>query len=371
MRLILTLVAVSAAAVPTASAAQTVFRATPALTATQVYDSNVFYTPAADEADLITRITPALRTELASPRWTLDARYALDAERFAVRDQLSSPIARQQGLAAFDFRPSGRFRLTAGAEISGTKTPTELNATSGLSTVRAPAMRVAGRSAVRRDFSAISSGTLSYAFTDDRIDGGVGVRTHEAATRLDRRLTPRSAIGAGYRFQRFDFDGLRQMSHAVNVGWTHALARRTTLSIAGGPSLTAGSTGFDVAVAVRDRLDATERSVAYVRSQTTAVGLPGVIRTQSVTASLGWGVGRKLTLQLVPAVYRSEHDTLAADVIRLAMHATRSLTDALALEVGVGASLQRGDLYPGRQDQTIARQEVTVRLIAGAPTRSR
>src|SRR4051812_17528771 len=95
----------------------------PSLTVTQTYDSNLFSTPSAREADAISRLTPGLEAERRSPRSTILTRHSLDVERFADHAELNSMNARQHSFAGWDFRPVSRLSFTAAAEFSRTQSP--------------------------------------------------------------------------------------------------------------------------------------------------------------------------------------------------------------------------------------------------------
>ena len=88
--------------------AQGGLHATPSVSISQQYDSNVFSTPIAPQGDFITRAAMGLGLERESVLWTASVRYAQDMERFTEHRDLSSVAARQRGTLALRYRRSPR-----------------------------------------------------------------------------------------------------------------------------------------------------------------------------------------------------------------------------------------------------------------------
>lgn len=367
----LALTAASGVMAPDSSGAQAVFSISPSVVTTQVYDSNLFSSSTARETDLITRVTPRVLTTYRSPIWQLRAMYSFDVERFASHDHLSSGDARRHAATEFEYRPSGTVAISGGADLVTTKTPGELNAGTGLSLTRASASRISGYAGLKRRSSPLNVVTTEYRFSEDRITGANRVRHHTGTAGVERQTSQRDTVRASYRLQHYSFGITSTTSHALNLGWTRGFTPRTAVSIQGGPNFSTGSPTLDFAVTFRDLGSHTERSVTYARGQTTVIGLPGLVQTQSLTASVPWGSQRSVTLTLLPAVYRNEHLRLRADVFRLSLSAVHSVTRSLALEALITASVQHGNLYSALAPQAIPRHEALVRLVAALPAPAR
>lgn len=351
--------------------AQGVFQLRPSISTSQVHDSNLFFSASAPRADFITRVTPSVDSEYRSPHWTFTGRYTLDAEQFVEHPELSSARARQHGVAGFEYRPTARMVLAAGAELSHTRRPGEIIPEVGLTFARGGAQRFATRSSMTRRLSAASTGSIDYTFSEDRLAGGIAVRSHTGTATTEQRLSLRHTVSAGYRFGQFIFGRTATSSHAINVGWTYALTPRASISIEGGPNVTETSPGLDMTVELRNRFRAGEASISYARAQITAFGVAEILHTQSISATAAWSLRRWLQVRMSPAFYQTERGTLRADVARLQGGAICSIGRSLSLEAMFDGSRQTGVLYYGLGGEMIPRHEVVVRLVAAPGTHSR
>lgn len=355
---------------PDAANAQGVFRAASSLSMTQQYDSNVFSTAANPESDFVTRVSPGLESEYRSPLWTMSGRYLLDIERFADHAELNSTDARQHGTVAVAYRPTPRVAWAADAELWKTRTPGELNEATGLTFTRASARRRSAHALVTRHLDPVTSGTIGYTLTQDRLAGDAGATTHDAAVGVERRRSSRERVTVGYRFREFVFVPVaaaasRATSHGITIGWTRAMTPRVRLSVDGGPRVTHGSAAAELSASVSYQRQPSDLSLTYARTQATVIGLAGVADTQSLGATAGWAV-RSSRIRLGPSVFRSALAGARADAYVLTVDLTRPIARALMVDVAFDASLQRGSLYARMANATIARRGLLIRLVAGS-----
>ena len=355
--------------VPPAARAQGIFQMKPLLTTTQLYDSNLFFTRTDRQADFITRVSPGVLSGFWSPLLTVRGRYSLDVERFADHPELSGMDARQQAVLDFAYRADAPTALSGGAEYSSTHTPSELNAETGLIPSRARADRMGAHSQIVRHLDPATAGTIDYQFTQDRIEGGIAVLTHAATIGANRRLSSRSTVSADYRLHQYYFGMSSPTSHELRVGWTRELTERSTFAIDGGPRVTDGSVAPELSASILYQFGPGALSVAYARTQTTALGLAGIAETQRVSATATWSPQRSLRMQISPAFYRSAQPGLQADVYHLAVDVARQIAPGLSLAAVVNTYLQRGRFSASLANETIPHQEVMIRLVV-EPARS-
>src|SRR5947208_13459094 len=88
--------------VPQTPTVQTPFRVTPSVASSQEYDSNLFATFVAPQADFMTRVSPGIEAEYRSTPLTFLGKYTLDVERFERHPQLTTADGGQH--ASIDFR---------------------------------------------------------------------------------------------------------------------------------------------------------------------------------------------------------------------------------------------------------------------------
>ena len=152
------------------------------------------------------------------------------------------------------------------------------------------------------------------------------------------------------------------------LGWTHTLGRDVSLSIDGGPRVTNGSLAPELGAAIQMRRVDRHASLAYARTQTPVLGLPGVAAAHSFAAAAGWRLGRSIEAAVSPSFVRSTLGMWRADSSRLAIDINRRLADGVSIGFAGAAGVQRGNLQTDGRG-TIRRNEIMIRVIAGRPQR--
>lgn len=366
------LVFVAALTTVSVARAQGVLRTSPSFSLTQQYDSNVFSTPTDPESDFVTRVSPGVESEYRTPLWTATGRYLLDVERFADHADLNSMDARQRAAVALDYRPTPRVAWAAGAEFWKTRTPGELNETSGLTFTRAAAQRLSAHSSVSRHLTPLTSGKIDYSVTQDRLAGRAAASTHDAAAGVERHRSLRETVSLDYHFREYAFvpggaaPASRAISHAVTLGWTRAVTSRMRVSLAAGPRVTNTSAAPELSASIQYQHAVRDLSLTYARTQVTVIGLAGVADTESLSARAAWGMWSSMRMRLTPTVFRSVLEGSRADAYVVTADLTRPIARGLALDVAVDAGVQRGSLYGRLANTTIARRGVLIRLVAGS-----
>ena len=359
---------------PAPVAAQGTFHVRPAVVATQVHESNLFSTSFSRQEDFITRFTPEIESEYRSPRWTFTGRYLLDLERFANHPELSSADSRQHGTVLAGYRPTARVTIAGGAEYLTTRTPAELNIATGLSFTRARAERVAAHSSIVRQLSAVAAGTIEYAFTSDRLGGGYESDTHSAVAALSRRVSARTMVSGRYRGQAFAFatggvSGPAVISHALGFGVTQSLTPHVSLTIDAGPRVTADVVRPELSATIGWDRDPYILSLAYARTQGTAIGFAEPVDIESLHASAARTFWRSLAVRIATGVFRTGIDERRAEVYVLAAGVSQRVTNAFAVELAFDGAVQEGSLLSALPDQRIPRHTIQMRLIAGGVRR--
>jgi len=345
--------------------------ATPSVSTAEVYDTNVFATSTAPQADFVTRASVGLNVGYTSPRLTTSAVYLQDAERFADRPRLSSIDARQRATVAFGYQATPRTRWIADGGFWKTRTPGELNQSTGLTFSRASARRLSAHTALDHHLDQLTSATADYTVTQDHVAGRTAATTHDALLGVERRRSSRTTVRVDYRFRQFMFTSpgrevFATTSQALTLGWMRTLAPRWRLDVDGGPRVTNGSLLPEMSTSIHYQSTAGDVSLTYARTQTTAIGFANVVETQSVAAAMTTRLWSSLRLHLAPSLFRTDLGDAHADAWLISLDVTRPVGHGVALDFAVDASTQRGGLNPSLSNAIIARRVVLVRVIAGS-----
>jgi hypothetical protein len=330
---------------PASAPAQGRFGVTPSLAVSQVYDSNLFSRPSAQERDLVSRFTPGIEARYRFRPAALRMSYAFDGEVYPQHHQLDSARARQDAAVALEHARVMSLGVAASASYSTTQRPGELNLTTGLDSGRRAARRFVAGPSLSRRLGRRATGELEYTFTSDAISGGAEIRTQAARLGVERRMSPRSVGRLSLSLRRFSFsDGGRTTARILSLGWDRQLGRRLSLELDLGPRASEGRIGPEASVSLHHRSHHGELSLAYAQTETTAVGEAGAVTAENVTASFGRELFRPLRVSVGPSVWRSRRGGLEVMVYRAVVDATYRLARRVSLVGSYQYSLQRGSL---------------------------
>lgn len=367
-----TLFLVMALAAPAAASAQEETYTRMSVSASQIYDGNLFATPASrgPQSDLISRFGPALEAGYVSLPLELVARYEVRAERYLDHPDLNANVAHQDAAIALRYLPVQRLELSVDASYVWTQTPGEFNLESQLVLGRAPAERLAMGSAASYDWSNVTKVTWDYTFEKDTMVGGVASATHHSRVGVAQRRGLRNTYRVDYQFRHIDFgDGAPVTSYVVTGGWVFGITPRTGFEIAVGPRLTEGTIRPEVSAVLRRQLRRGDLSLGYSRTELTAFGEPGTIDVHRVAASGAFRPARYLTVTGTPAFSRSARDDSHVPVYTLDVEAVIEATRRLSLVASGRIGRQEGTLAGPRE--TIPYRSLALKLTIALPSSPR
>src|SRR5436309_3256220 len=333
----------------TAAPAQTCYYLTPSLSVAEVYDDNVFYTTSPRTHDFLTRISPGLKAAYQSAPLTVEGSYTFDSEIYSRRTELTTPQMRQRGLIELKATPIQVLTLSVSGAYYQTRTPQELNLTTGLAATRVRAERYTTNPGFTYRFDPLTTAKGDYTFSKDLLAGGITIDSHIENLALDHRLSPRDTVGPGYVGRQFQFAGFPALtSHAFTLGWSHELTPLTTFTLRGGPRLTEGTVDRlpEASASISHKLKSGELSLSYASTSTTVIGQPTAVRAQSITGTAATELLPKLKFSAGPAVYWISSDAFKATVYSALLEASYQLTKTLALQASYQFSFQRGSFNP-------------------------
>lgn len=330
---------------PTVASAQVGYYVTPSFSASEVYDDNLFFTPSARKQDYISRFTPGVEAGYRSVPLTLLGHYSFDAERYARNPDLNKNFARQDASLEFRYLPEQRLTLGLNGSFVKTRTPQELNVTTGLAASRVRAQSISVNPSVAYRFGALTTGRGDYSFVRDEISGGTPTDTHTVNLGLDRRLSRRDTGSLGYSFSRYVFGGQSTVdSQAFTLGWSRDLTPLTRFTLRAGPRVTRGKVRAEVSASVRHTLSRGEVSFSYARSQATVLGVSEPVKTDSFTAAGTYQLLRLLTVSAAPSYIRTSLGGAVAKVYELNFGAIYRFTEWLSLNGSYRFDFQQGSI---------------------------
>src|SRR5438309_1066986 len=372
----LRVVFVAGVLIPSAAPAQTGYYLTPSLSIAEVYDDNLFYTQSPRTHDLFTRISPGLKAGYESAPLTVEGSYAFDSEVYSQHSELTTPLVRQRGLIELKATPAQVLTLTLPVASFQSRTPTELNLTSGLAVGRVRAERYTTNPGFTYRFDPLTTAKGEYTYSKDLLaagftPGGISIDSHIVNLALDSRLGPRDTVGPGYLGRRYEFSGFPALtSHAFTLGWSHELTPLTTFLLRGGPRLTEGTVDRlpEASASVRHKLKSGELSLAYASILTTVFGLANSVKSQGITATATTELLSTLRLSVAPAFYKISSEAFKATVYVMNLEASHQLTKTLALGAAYQFSLQQGS-PSGQREVEILHNVFLIRLTLTYPAR--
>src|SRR3989454_12698806 len=263
------------------------FYVTPSLSIGEIYDDNLFFSSTQREKDFFTRVSPVLQAGYQSTPLTLLGGYTFDSEFYSKHSELTTAQVRQRGVIELKAMPDQVLTLSVSGAYYQTRTPQELNLTTGLATSRVRSERYTTNPAFTYRYDPLTTAKGDYTFTKDLFARGITVDSHILNLALDRRLSQRDTAAPGEGRRHFEFAGSPALtSHAFTVGWSHELTPLTTFTLRGGPRLTEGTVDRlpEASASIRHKLKSGQLSLSYASILTTVFGLAIPLTAQGITA---------------------------------------------------------------------------------------
>ena len=319
---------------------------TPSVSLAGIYDSNPFLSGTPHrEGDFIVRLSPGVEAGHRSERVAFQGSYVQDAEAYARNPELDSSRARQHAAAGVRYEATRQSTMAANATYTETLRPGELSPQTGLEFGRKRAELVTVTPSLNHRFDPVAAGAAAYAYTRDKVDGGLSTDTHTVTLGYDRKLAQRDKATFGYVFQRFVFGDVQVTdAHVVTAGGTHDFTPRTSATLSAGPRFSEGTTRAEVSALLRYRLQKGDVSLSYLRTQVTAIGVAGPVNVESIGAAAVHSPVESLEIRAGASMATSTRGGFEATAYRMNLEARRRLTPDVSLVGSYEYNLQRGTL---------------------------
>jgi opacity protein-like surface antigen len=343
------------------------------------FDDNVFSrSKTAATADSILRVTPGVIAVRTRPTLTLSASYMLDAERYQDHPNLTTPQARQTGSLTMTLRPDARTAVVLRSGYFRTLDASELNQTSGLTTIRARAQRWQVGAGLRRTLTPRVTMEMGYDFSHDAIVLRDATQTHMVDGRFTRLFSQHAAVYGRVTVRRFDFGSAAAMSTLFTAAGWSLTTNVLHVSVEAGPQQLSGAgasttIGPAVEASIGRQVDVADITLSYGRGQTTALGLSNAIRSDHLQVATVWrrrgplpgpGQGPQAAqLTLRGGFYRNQLGATSTRTYQFSAEFLKGLTSRMAILLGYDTSAQNGQLGAGgTAPGGIRRNQITVSL---------
>jgi hypothetical protein len=328
---------------PGAAWAQAGWYITPALSASEEFDDNVFSQTSQRESDFISRLSPSFKAGYQSKPLTLLISGGIDVEYFAEHPDLSGVANRKRAGLEMQYAPELATTIGLAAAYAETETPAELQPQTGIELGRRTTRLWSLSPSLSHRFNTRTSGEASYAYHEITSPGFTSV-AQQAQLGISSLLSRLDTGRLRYTLGIIDAGPTSTTSHALTVGWVSKLSHDTVLSIDAGPRLSDGALQPEVSGTLSHRFKSGQVSLTYQRTETVVIGQAGTAETNSVLAALGLSLTRRLQMNL-GAGFSDTTANLGADV--LVYRASASLSYRLTKWLGISANYRFT-----RQEQT-------------------
>lgn len=325
-----------------AAMAQERFQLATSLSAAEVYDDNLFFSPDAPQSDNIWRLSPRVGFSRRGPRLTLQAAYGLDAESYRRHRSLDTPLAAQQASLEVRWTLSPRLAAATTAAYVESQSPGMLNTLVGLEVGRHRGRSLSARQSFTLRLGDRTQAILEPSVASEAVAGFPRTDTQAAALRVERRLGGLDRGRVTYSARRFAFDGRTIMAQIVTLGWSHEVTPRAHFEIEAGPRLTGRMVGAEVTASLRHHFARGEAVLSYMHTQTTVLGASGPVMTKGVSAEFSQRLSRSLTFGAGPTFARVEGQGAEFEVYRLNTDLTWRLTSRISLSASHQFNFQSG-----------------------------
>ncbi len=335
----------------------------PSFATSVVFDDNLYHRPVA-EGDLSVRFSPHIDVVRQSEKLQVTSRFGLDADRFTQHPELTTAAAREEASTSVRYTASRRLSVSTAASFTETETPADLNEITALTPGHTRARRVTVSPSAAYSLGARDDAKVGYTVTSESLRGGVDGTTQTATASVERHLSIRSTLAVEYLEQHFLFGGSdASASRALTTEWTRELSRGTTLTLRAGPRVTRGVFAPELAVTARRLQRTGNLSLSYQQTQTTLIGLDGIVSVKGVTATAQRELSPRFKVSTSSGVLQTRQPAGASLTYRVSGACTWLVSHGLAVEAGYDADRQRGNLYTAQPAQTINSNRATVTFV--------
>ncbi|HKT31126.1 MAG TPA: hypothetical protein VJS89_01380 [Gammaproteobacteria bacterium] len=356
--------------IPMAAAAQSAWYWAPSFAFGRVYDDNVFGSALQPQSDYLWRFSPALQAGYRSPALSFDGYYTFDMERYSAHPQLDSNQARKNAAVDLKYHASPRLDLTMDGVYAKTNTSNQLSEAAGLQLGRATAAVYSLQPAVSYRFTPLTTGTASYSFTRETLEGGIDSDTRSASLTLTHALDERNSASLNLQGSDYQFSqGGATSTRALTAGWVHEFSPNTSLSLQAGPRVTEGTHSTDIFASLSQTEKYGKWSLAYSRVLGTIIGIPGTVDIRIASANVVYWPNESWQFQLLPTFISDRSVGPPIKVYELQLRVGYRLSQALSLVGWYQADVQHGALNAS-PDERITRHVVFIGLVVAFGTAS-
>lgn len=327
--------------VPTSARSETNWSLTPAVTLSERSDDNLFSRPEAPQRDWITGLQPGLIVSGQSLRWSVEARYSQEAERYVDHAPLDTLRARQEASLRFESRASRTLDTSFTASYLQTATAGELYQANGLDFGRLPARRLQLTPALTEQLSGTTTLLADLTATRDEIEGASTLDSAIAGIRVDHRLSPRLRLSVRGQARWYEPGvGAGFTSQLLALGYRQEIGRGLELSFEAGPSLSRGSVSAEWLGSLHSRRRRAEWAIEWAQAEAPVIGATTAVLTRRLGASVS--ASARALRGRVAFDYVQNRGGVEAQALQASAEANLRLAPPLAVALATAWSRQRG-----------------------------
>lgn len=342
----------------------------PGITLGEFFDDNLFMVPGATpEADLVSRVSPALEVGYRAQRGHLIGNYNFDAEIYPNHRDLNTPFVRQNAGLDLQYQFSPKVSFTTLGSYDRTHTPVELNligvdgVSTGLAIGRFEADQIMINPGATAQITGRTKAVLDYRWSRSSLLDTFSSWISDADARIEHQATGTTMVGVGYGLRQFGFvnaSGLRTQRFLLGIG--HSFSPLTTLEVWAGPRISPGEVRPELTATLTHRLQRGKLTMHYGQQQGTTLGTVVPLEVQNADLQLTLQTSRRVSIALTPGLFRTtDHATLDLLVYAIGGSATVHLTPQLALMTSYRFSRQVGTFADF--DRTIRHQIALISFV--------
>jgi len=332
------------ALVPASARSETIWGVAPSVILSERHDDNLFSRSEAPERDFITALQPGLLLSGSTARWSLEARYSQEAERYADHPQLDTPRARQEASLRWESAATRTLDATLTASYLQTTTATQLYQSSGLDFGRLPARRLQLTPALTQGLSGTTTLLADLTATRDEIIGAATLDSAVAGIRLDHRVSHHTRLSVRGQARWYEpSEGADFTSQLLALGYRREIGRSLELSLDAGPSVSRGNVAAEWLGSLHSRGRRGEWAIEWAQGETPVIGAVTQVVTRRLGASVS-GSARALRGRLALDLLRNRGG-VEAETVQASAEATLRLAERLAVALATAWSRQRGGSF--------------------------
>lgn len=320
----------------------------PSLFVREEYMDNIFSTYRRPQSDFVTRATPALTAQYASPSVVLGGRYSITGAHYVRHSGLDSAAVAQTAAGHIAYAPSARWILGLRGAHATTHRPNSFVPETGLQLGRYKASINYVLPSVSYVIDPLTTGTVSGQYQTYKLEGRGEIVQRRGTLNVVRDITRRDSVGVNYYYGWYRFSNRTHLvMQSLSVGWARDITQNLTVSLRAGPRLTASTWSPQYYASLHYGVEHGGLSLSWLKTKTVVLGETGAVDLQRATISGRYAFTKDFGVRIAPTYVVDKFPSGTLHIYQMNALLAYRLSDNVSVVAAYQYNLERGAITGG------------------------